>query len=67
MLFTIYLYKCKTMKLTESQIVQLVTEEMKKSDVLDIVKKDKEFEKRIKEIASINQFIELKKNIMVFE
>ena len=41
MLFTIYLYKCKTMKLTESQIVQLVTEEMKKSDVLDIVKKIK--------------------------
>ena len=40
------------MTITESQIVKLVTEEMKKSDVLDIVKKDKEFEKRIKEIAT---------------
>lgn len=40
------------MIITESQIVELVTEEMKKSDVLDIVKRDKEVEKRIKEIAT---------------
>ena len=40
------------MKITESQIIKLVTEEMKKSDVLDIVKKDRDFEKRIKQITT---------------
>jgi len=40
------------MKITESQIVKLVTEEMTKSDVLDIVKKDRDFEKRIKDITT---------------
>ena len=47
--FTIYLYKYKIMTITESKIVELVTEEMKKSDVLDIVKKDKELVERIVE------------------
>lgn len=40
------------MKITESQIVEMITEELSKSDVLDIVKKDKDFEKKIKEIAT---------------
>lgn len=40
------------MKLYKEDIVNLVTEEMKKADVLEIVKKDKDFEKRVKEIAS---------------
>ena len=34
------------------KIAKLVTEEMQKSDVIDIVKKDKDFEKRVKEIAT---------------
>lgn len=40
------------MKITESQIVEAVTQELKKSDVIDIIKKDKDVEKRMKEIAS---------------
>ena len=36
----------------QRKIAKLVTEEMKKSDVIDIVKKDKDFEKRVKEIAT---------------
>lgn len=40
------------MKLYKEDIVNLVTEEMNKSDVLNIIKKDKDFEKRVKEIAS---------------
>jgi len=40
------------MKLHKDDIVNLVTEEMKKSDVLDMVKRDKDFEKRVKEIAA---------------
>ena len=41
-------------KLTKEEkiISKLVTEELKKSDILDIVKKDKDFEKRVKEITS---------------
>lgn len=37
---------------TQRKIAKLITEEMKKSDVIDIVKKDKDFEKRVKEIAT---------------
>ena len=36
----------------QRKIAKLVTEEMQKSDVIDIVKKDKYFEKRVKEIAT---------------
>lgn len=39
-------------KITESEIVSLVCEELSKSDIIDIAKKDRDFEKRIKEIAS---------------
>ena len=31
----------------QRKIAKLVTEEMQKSDVIDIVKKDKDFEKRV--------------------
>ena len=41
------------MQLDESKIVNVITEEMKKSDVLDIIKKDKDFENRVKEIVRI--------------
>ena len=36
----------------QRKIAKLVTEEIQKSDVIDIVKKDKDFEKRVKEIAT---------------
>jgi hypothetical protein len=39
----------KTLK--EEKLVRLIKEELDKSDVIDIVKKDKDFEKRIKEIC----------------
>lgn len=40
------------MKINEEKIVQLVTEEMKKSDIISMIKNDKDFEKRVKEIAN---------------
>lgn len=40
------------MKINEEKIVQLVTEEIKKSDILKYIKDDKDFEKRVKQIAA---------------
>ena len=40
------------MKINEEKITQLVTEEIKKSDILSMIKNDKDFEKRVKEIAN---------------
>lgn len=40
------------MIITESQIVEAVSEELKKSDVMKIIKSDKDFEKRVKEIIT---------------
>lgn len=40
------------MIITESQIINLVTEEIKKSDIISLIKNDKDFEKRVKEIIS---------------
>lgn len=37
--------------LKEETLVRLIQEELDKSDVIDIAKKDKNFEKRIKEIC----------------
>lgn len=37
--------------LKEDTLVRLIQEELDKSDVIDIAKKDKNFEKRIKEIC----------------
>lgn len=37
--------------LNEETLVRLIQEELDKSDVIDIAKKDKNFEKRIKEIC----------------
>ena len=34
------------------KIISLITEEMKKSDVMDIIKNDKDFEKRVKKITA---------------
>lgn len=43
---------CNNLTKEEKMISKLITEEMKKSDILDIIKKDKDFEKRVKEITS---------------
>lgn len=40
------------MKINEEKIANLVAEEIKKSDVLKYIKNDKDFEKRVKEIAN---------------
>ena len=37
--------------LNESKIANLITEELKKTDVIDMIKKDKDFENRVKEIV----------------
>lgn len=39
-------------RLTENKIISLITEELKKSDVIDIIKNDNEFEKRVKKITA---------------
>ncbi len=36
----------------QNKIITLITEELKKSDIMDIIKNDKEFEKRVKKITS---------------
>jgi predicted CoA-binding protein len=38
--------------ITESKLKSIIAEELKKSDIVDIVKKDKNIEKHIKEIAA---------------
>ena len=40
------------MKINEEKIAALVTEEIKKSDILKHIKDDKDFEKRVKQIAA---------------
>ena len=47
-------YVRKMLMLTEGEkeIARLMTEELKKSDVLDIIEKDKDFEKRVKKIIN---------------
>jgi glutamine synthetase type III len=37
--------------LEEKTVVNIITEELKKSDVVDIIKRDKDVEKRVKEIV----------------
>ena len=38
--------------ITESTLKRIIAEELKKSDVVDIVKKDKDIEKYIKDVTS---------------
>ena len=40
------------MQVKRNEIVNIVAEAIDKSEILDYVKKDKNFEKRVKEIAS---------------
>lgn len=40
------------MRVKKSDIVNIVCESLEKKDVIDIAKKDKDFEKRIKEIVT---------------
>lgn len=37
---------------TQHKIAQIISEELKKSDVVDMFKKDKDFEKQVKKITS---------------
>lgn len=34
------------------KLIMMITEEMKKSDVMDIIKNDRDFEKRVKKITA---------------
>lgn len=40
------------LKLNETKIANIISEELKKSDVIDMFKKDKDFEKQVKKITS---------------
>ena len=40
------------MLLNEKTLSKMISEEISKSDVMDIIKNDKEFEKRVKKITS---------------
>lgn len=40
------------LKINEEKISNIITEEIKKSDIMDIIKNDKDFEKRVKEISN---------------
>ena len=40
------------MKIDNEKISNILTEEIQKSDLLNFIKKDKDFEKRVKEISS---------------
>ena len=37
---------------SEKRLISIIAEEMKKSDVMDIIKNDKDFEKRVKKITA---------------
>ena len=39
-------------KLNEAKIAKIISEELKKSDVIDLFKKDNDFEKQVKKITS---------------
>ena len=40
------------MLLNEKTLSKMISEEISKSDVMDIIKKDKDFEKRVKQITA---------------
>jgi len=40
------------MRIRRKEIANLIAEEIDKSDILNIIKKDKDFEKRVKEISA---------------
>lgn len=40
------------MEINKKQIVNIVTEEISKSEIIDTLKRDKDFERRVKEIAA---------------
>lgn len=40
------------MKNNQQKLISIIAEEMKKSDVMDIIKNDKDFEKRVKKITA---------------
>ena len=40
------------MEKNKEKIISLITEEMKKSDIMNIINNDKDFEKRVKKITA---------------
>ena len=48
----IYYKIIRYMQLNREDIVNIVAESIEKSDILDFIKKDKNFEKRVKELTS---------------
>jgi uncharacterized FlaG/YvyC family protein len=42
----------KKIKISENKLRSLISEELKKTDIVSVIKSDKDVEKRIKEIAS---------------
>lgn len=40
------------MKINEEKVATLIAEEISKSDILKVIKTDKDFEKRVKQIAN---------------
>ena len=40
------------LKMDGEEILSIITEEIKKSEIIDFVRKDKDFEKKVKEIIS---------------
>lgn len=39
-------------RINEAKIAHIISEELKKSDIVDMFKKDKDFEKQVKKITS---------------
>ena len=54
--------------MNEKKIISLITEELKKSDIIDIIKHDKDFEKRVKQITAdvVTELLEFCGNIIIF-
>ncbi len=53
-IYSIYIiYKSIEMnRINEAKIAHIISEELKKSDIVDMFKKDKDFEKQVKKITS---------------
>lgn len=46
------IYSKNKTKMDGEEIISIITEEIKKSEILDIIKNDKNFEKKVKDIVA---------------
>lgn len=46
------IYSKNKAKMNGEEIISIITEEIKKSEILDIIKNDKNFEKKVKDIVA---------------